>query len=105
MTGAIRRMPAVMMGTAANGTRLLERLPTIIDTTRVGGLAATNALQSLPDSTLRWLAAGSVGLGAGLYLTGAPQLVVAASVAPALAMAAAVVLRPIEAPALENRHR
>jgi hypothetical protein len=63
------------------------------------------ALQRLPDSTLRWLAAGSVGLGAGFYLTGAPRLLVAAGVAPGLAMAAAIVLRPIEALAPENMHR
>ena len=64
--------------------------------------SATASLQRFPDPMLRWLAAGSAGLGAGLYLTGVPRLVVAASVAPALAMAAAIVLRPSKA---ANRSR
>jgi hypothetical protein len=62
--------------------------------TRVGANGATSALQALPDSTLRWLAAGSVGIGAGLFLAGAPRVVVAAGVAPALAMGAAALARP-----------
>ena len=56
----------------------------------------TSRAPALPDSTLRWLAAGSVGLGAGLYLAGAPRVVTAAGFSPALAIAAAIVLRPIE---------
>ena len=43
---------------------------------------------------LRWLAAGSVGLGAGLSLAGAPRLVVAAGVAPAVIIGAAIASRP-----------
>ncbi len=56
----------------------------------------TVALQILPDSTLRWLAAASVGLAAGLRLAGAPRVVAAAGVTPALMLGAAIVLRPIE---------
>ena len=51
-------------------------------------------MQALPDSTLRWLAAGSVGMGAGLFLAGAPRVVVAAGVVAALAMGAAALARP-----------
>jgi hypothetical protein len=64
--------------------------------TRVGANSTTSALQTLPDPTLRWLAASSAGLSAGFYLAGAPRLVVAAGVAPALIMGAAIVLRPSE---------
>jgi hypothetical protein len=62
--------------------------------TRNGASATTSALQTLPDSTLRWLAASSVGLGAGLYLAGKQRLLIAAGVAPALIMGAAIALRP-----------
>jgi hypothetical protein len=66
---------------------------------------ATSAIQSLPDSTLRWLAAASAGLGAGFYLAGAPRLVVAAGVAPALIMGASMVLRPVEPIVLTKANR
>ena len=72
------------------------RVPGTVHLTRAGAQRTTSALQTLPDSTLRWLAASSVGLGAGFYLARAPRLVIAAGVAPALIMGAAVVLRPIE---------
>lgn len=74
-------------------TLLIERVPGTIHATRAGAEGTTSALQTLPDPTLRWLAAGSVGLGAGLSLAGAPRLVVAAGVAPALIMGAAIALR------------
>ncbi|HYM84320.1 MAG TPA: hypothetical protein VEY67_09240, partial [Candidatus Dormibacteraeota bacterium] len=52
-------------------------------------------LQGLPDPTLRTLAASSLGLGAGFYLTGAPRLAIVAGVAPALIMGAAIATRPV----------
>ncbi len=55
----------------------------------------TRVLQRLPDATLRQLAASSMGLGAGFYLAGAPRLIVAIGIAPALLMGAAIALRPI----------
>jgi len=48
----------------------------------------------MPSSTSRSLATGSVGLGAGLYIGGAPRLVAAAGVAPAVVIGAAIFLRP-----------
>jgi hypothetical protein len=62
--------------------------------TKDGARATTTALQTLPDSTLRWLAASSVGLGAGLYLAGKQRLLIIAGVAPAVIMGAAIALRP-----------
>ena len=79
---------------AARAGALLDRLPGTVRATRSGATDATRALQTLPDSTLRWLAAGSVGFGAGLLLAGAPRVVIAAGVAPALAMGAAALTRP-----------
>jgi hypothetical protein len=73
---------------------LVARIPGTMRATRVGAHSTTSALQTLPDPTLRWLAASSAGLSAGFYLAGAPRLVVAAGVAPALIMGAAIALRP-----------
>jgi hypothetical protein len=78
------------------GSVLIRRVPGTIRATRTGAGGTTSALQTLPDPMLRWLAAGSVGLGAGLSLAGAPRLVVAAGVAPALMIGAAIALRPGE---------
>jgi hypothetical protein len=75
-----------------------------VHATHAGANGTTSALRRLPDSTLRWLAASSVGLGAGFYLAGAPRLAIAAGMAPALFMGAAIVGRPIE-PAVPRKVR
>ena len=92
--GARRHIAGATSAGRAGARALLDRLPGTVRATRVGANGATNALQALPDTTLRWLAAGSVGIGAGLFFAGAPRLVVAAGVAPALAMGAAALARP-----------
>ena len=88
---AIRRVSGAM----TFARTLSERLPGTVDATVAGANDTTTELQRLPDSTLRLLAAGSVGLGAGFYLAGAPRVIVAAGITPALVMGAAIVLRPI----------
>lgn len=75
---------------------IAERMPGTVEATRARARETTSALQTLPDPTLRELAATSVGLGAGFYLAGAPRLVVAAGVVPAVMMGAAILLRPPE---------
>lgn len=81
---------------STSATTLMARVPGTMRATRAGAQGTTSALQTLPDPTLRWLAAGSVGLAAGFYLAGVPRLVAAAGAAPALIIGAAVVLRPIK---------
>jgi hypothetical protein len=80
----------------ATATTFVGRVPGTLDATRTGARQAARSLQTLPDPTLQWLAAGSVGLSAGLFLTGKRRLVIAASIAPAVAMGAAIVARPVE---------
>lgn len=75
---------------------VVARLPGTVQATRAGAHDATSALQTLPDPTLRTLAASSVGLGAGFYLAGAPRLILVAGVIPAVIMGTAIALRPIE---------
>jgi len=50
----------------------------------------------MPRSTSHSLAAGSVGLGAGLFLGGVPRLIAATGAAPALVIGAAIFMRPDE---------
>ena len=77
-------------------TTLAERAPGFVRRTQTRASEATTVLQYLPDSTLRWLAAGSLGVAAGFKLAGAPRLVTAVGAAPALIMGAAIALRPTD---------
>lgn len=94
LAGAGRRALGALNLARRSATMLIVHVPGTVHATEAGAHGTTSALQRLPDSTLRWLAASSVGLGAGFYLSGAPRLVTAAGVAPALVMGAAIVLRP-----------
>ena len=78
--------------------QVADRALTVMRAARTGAQGTTGALQTLPDSTLMGVAATSIGVGAGFYLARAPRLVVAAGIAPALIMAAAIVLRPLKRP-------
>ncbi len=93
---SVRRVTGALKIVGASTKTLILRVPWTVRATRAGAQGTTSALQTLPDPTLRWLAASSVGLGAGFYLTGAPRLVIAAGVAPALMMGAAIALRRTE---------
>lgn len=94
-----------IVGTArTSATMVIGRVPATVEATRSGARGTTSALRNLPDSTLRWLAASSVGLGAGLYLAGKPRLLIAAGMAPALFMGAAIVGRPTQ-PAVPTKVR
>jgi hypothetical protein len=80
-------------GARGAARRVATRIPGTIRATRAGASEATSALQTLPDPTLRSLAASSVGLATGFYLTGARRVVVIAGVAPAVLAGAAIALR------------
>ena len=85
MTGRVRRGMSAMR----------DRAPSAARATRGGARVTTIALQRLPDSTLSWLAATSIGLAAGLQVAGAPRLVRAAGLAPAVFLGAAIATRPV----------
>ena len=90
-----RRLSGAVTFARTRATGLIEWLPGTWDATVAGANNTTSELQRLPDTTLRLLAAGSFGLGAGFYFAGAPRVMVAAGIAPALVMGAAIILRPI----------
>jgi hypothetical protein len=96
LTGTVRRVSGIVSLVGRSATWVVARVPGTMDATRAGAAETTTALQTLPDPTLRSLAASSVALGAGFYLAGAPRVVVAAGVVPAMILGAAIVLRPTE---------
>jgi hypothetical protein len=87
----------------AAATAVVTHLPATARATQRGARTTTSALQLLPDSTLRWLAASSIGLGAGSYLSRGPRLLTAAAVTPAFVLAVALILRPSDAVAAVAR--
>ena len=92
---AVRRASGRPIKVAQDGAATLRaRLPGTVNATRSAARATTNALQTLPDTTLRSMTATALGVGAGLYLAGKHRLAVAAGVGPALFVGAAIMLRP-----------
>ena len=73
--------------------QLGERLPEVIDTVRDGTVASAKTIQALPGPTQRLLGAFSLGLGLGLGIAGAPRLILAVALAPAVFVGATIALR------------
>jgi hypothetical protein len=90
------RLRAAVRIARTTGPMLRRRSAPVVAATRAGLGWTTRTVQGMPSSTSRSLAAGSVGLGAGLYIGGAPRLVAATGVAPAVIIGAAILLRPDE---------
>ena len=80
--------------TRAGLATAIGRVPDTARAAAAGARETTSALQQIPDSTLRWLTASSIGLAAGLQVAGAPRWMQAAGIVPALFMGAAIALRP-----------
>ena len=76
----------------ATGPMLRRRSGRAVAATRTGLGWTTRKVQAMPRSTSQSLAAGSVGLGAGLFIGGAPRLITATGVAPAVVIGAAILL-------------
>lgn len=96
--GAVRRLKGATSAALGGAGRLVMLAIGTARASRSGAADAATRLQVLPDSTLRGLAATSVGLGTGFYLAGRPRLVVAAGIAPAVLAGVAILLRPVGPP-------
>lgn len=65
-----------------------DRVPGLVDGVRNGAAAGAREIDRWPEQTRRLVAAASIGLGAGLAIAGAPRLVLAVALLPAIAIAA-----------------
>jgi len=92
--GAVDHVPEVLESARTGAERVAGRLPDAAERARLGVEQTTTRLQTLPDPTLRLLAAASVGLATGLHLAGAPRLITLAAFAPALLFGGAMATRP-----------
>ena len=96
------RAPVVIRALRAGVDDLAERLPDAAAAVQAGAMATTDSLRTMPEPSLRLLAAVSVGMGVGLYAAGAPRAVTFMAFTPALL--AAIVLGidvPVRKP---NKH-
>ena len=64
-----------------------DRMPALMADLKSGASAGARTVEAWPESTRRMVAAASIGLGAGLILTGAPRLMFGVALLPALAVA------------------
>ena len=93
--GGIASAARISLRTVRRGaTVVVSRIPASLRATRAGVTWTVAALQRLPDSTLRSIAATSVGLGAGLSFTRAGRLATMVGVVPAVVIEAAIANRP-----------
>lgn len=93
LEGAVDHVPEVVEGAWTGAERVAGRVPDVAERARLSVEQTTTRLQTLPDSTLRLLAAASLGLATGLRLAGAPRFVTLAAFAPALLAGGAMATR------------
>ena len=80
--------------------RAAERWPEAVATAQVAARDTQQALERMPNQGLIIGTSFSLGLGVGLFMSGANRLLVVLALAPAAAMAATLVAREEESAAL-----
>ncbi len=91
---AIDHLPDALETARGGADQVAERIPGAVHRVRLGADETTTALQTMPDPTLRLFAAASIGMATGLYLAGAPRLIVLAAITPAVLAGGAMATRP-----------
>ena len=84
---------AALAGARVTADEVGTRLPSIASAGAEGAAESVRMLQELTDPRLELLAAFSLGIGAGLWLAGAPRLVTLVALSPALLVGVAIASR------------
>ena len=84
---------AALAGARAAADEVGSRLPGIASAGAGGAAESVRVLQDLSDPRLKLLIAFSLGVGAGLWMAGAPRLVTLAALSPALVAGVAIASR------------
>ncbi|MGD0863432.1 MAG: hypothetical protein ABSA21_11850 [Candidatus Limnocylindrales bacterium] len=84
---------AALAGARATADEVAARMPGIASAGAEGAAGSVRMLQELSDPRLELLVAFSLGVGAGLWMAGAPRLVTIAALSPALLAGVAIASR------------
>jgi hypothetical protein len=84
---------AALAGARATADEVGLRVPDIASAGAEGAAVSVKMLQELSDPRLQLLMAFSLGVGAGLWMAGAPRLVTLAALSPALVAGVAIASR------------
>jgi len=84
---------AALAGARAAADEVGTRLPGVASAGAGGAAESVRMLQDLSDPRLKLLIAFSLGVGAGLWMAGAPRLVTLAALSPALVARVAIASR------------
>jgi len=84
---------AALAGARATADEVGTRLPGIASAGAEGAAESVRMLQEFSDPRLQLLIAFSLGVGAGLWMAGAPRLVTLAALSPALVVGVAIASR------------
>ena len=84
---------AALAGARATADEVGTRLPGIASAGAEGAAESVKMLQELSDPRLKLLMAFSLGVGAGLWMAGAPRLITLAALSPALVAGIAIASR------------
>ena len=84
---------AALAGARAAADEVGTRLPGVASAGAGGAAESVRMLQDLSDPRLKLLIAFSLGVGAGLWMAGAPRLVTIAALSPALVAGVAIASR------------
>jgi hypothetical protein len=84
---------AAVAGARVVADEVGSRLPGIASAGAEGAAESVKMLQELSDPRLKLLVAFSLGVGAGLWMAGAPRLVTLAALSPALVAGIAITSR------------
>jgi hypothetical protein len=84
---------AALAGARATADEVGTRLPGIASAGAEGAAESMRLLQELSDPRLQLLVAFSLGVGAGLWMAGAPRLVTLAALSPAVLVGVAIASR------------
>ena len=84
---------AAVAGVRVVADEVGTRLPGIASAGAEGAAESVRMLQELSDPRLQLLMAFSLGVGAGLWMAGAPRLVTLAALSPALVVGVAIASR------------
>jgi hypothetical protein len=90
-----QRAADVVGALRATADRVSDLIPVVAEAVRDGARESARTIKAMPDAGQWLVAAFSAGLGVGLSVSGAPRIVVAATLVPAVFVASTIISREL----------